>query len=214
MPRHVNVYFFDREVSYRRALTSIGPVLTMVVGLIPSTQFAFLLLEDGVTSITVQSIIIAAFSGGAIVGGLGYALLQQRLGPATTFRLAIAVNAAAFVILGLVRAPVALATGSALLGLACGTYLPFLGQSLIGAAAMAIRTHALGLFTTFNYIGVAISPVILAPLRLALGLRGAFIALGAATGLALAIHMIASISNTHRKAVLAQGLRTARDGRA
>jgi len=181
-------------------------LLTMVVGLVPSTQFAFLLIDDGITSSAVQSVIIAAFSAGAIVGGLGYAFLQPRWGAAATFRVAIGLNAAAFALLGLAHGAGPLTAGSAMLGLACGTYLPFLGQALIGAAAPGIRAYALGLFTTFNYLGVASSPVLLAPLRLMLGLRGEFLALGGVIAVALLVNLVATASGRRIRSRSARGL--------
>jgi MFS family permease len=158
-----------------------------------STQFAFLLQEDGIQSSSSRSLIMSARTVASAIVGFCYGSLQKQVGAPGTFILGLSSMAAALAVLGWERSAAYAILGALLMGIYTGALGPCSYQFVIEHANPGSRNRAISLSTASAFLGSFLNPVVLATISHVVGLRNVFlvmsasmaaIAVGAATKLA------------------------------
>jgi MFS family permease len=183
----------DMHVGRRRVLPLLWPVylltLLLTIGLfMPGIQGPFLLQAEGVTSATTQGLILASYSLTAAIVAACYGRIAGVIGMRGRI-------AAAAIGLGLGGIAMALLHGGALtLALGCivtgagaGLVEPVTVSLVLQRAPAALQTRAIGLLLSAVFLGQFLNPLVVDPflnplvvdpLRSAMGIHGAFVAVG------------------------------------
>ncbi|SFS10646.1 MFS transporter [Sphingomonas jatrophae] len=177
-----------------RPLTRLWPVYALAMFLfvnyfMTSIQLSFLLAEDGVKSALARSLVIATgVLAGGICGGF-YGRFYARLGERGTQILLTLMMAAGLALIGFSGSLVGQAVGAALSGGGGGMIPPHISGILLNRVPAELRARAVGLEFTVLYIADFLNPLVMTPLRAAVGTHNAFIvaalALLAAAGVML-----------------------------
>jgi len=157
--------------------------LLFIVMFMGSTQFAFLLQEDGIQDPATRSMIM---SGVTVVGTLtsfGYGWIQQRLGARGSFLLGLTSVTASLGSLGFGNTTASAILGAGLLGVYVGLAAPYVYHVVTERTGVVARSRAFGVLTAFNFLGAFLNPVLLAPLGRAVGIHGSFLAVAMVTGI-------------------------------
>jgi MFS family permease len=165
-------------------------VLISIVMYMVTIQGPFLLNADGITSGSSQSLIILMTTVGAMMGAYAFGVINPKLG----FRGVLALT---WAVLGLGCIGFALVTNVALLaffawmtGLASGLMQPLTQSAVLNAVPHDAHARAIGFAVGCIFLGQFIHPFVLLPLRDAVGIQGAFIWMGGAGLVAVAITMV------------------------
>jgi MFS family permease len=153
-------------------------VVIFIAVFMNAVQVSFLLAEEGVTSPSVQSWILAASAIGNSVGAISYGWLRPRLGSRWTFALCLIAMAAGFATLGLWSGVAFKVLGTVVASLGAGCVGPYVGNLLLDRAAPEVRERAAGLMYSATFVGDFLNPLAVAPLRYAFGIHGAFVTVG------------------------------------
>jgi MFS family permease len=169
-----------------RSVIRLWPLYLMIVPLYVVFHMFILHLSlalagDGIASPVVQSRIMTAMLAMTFVGGLAYGRILERLGAGWTFVLILAALAASTTLFGMTRGIPAAVAACALSGLAGATIPPFLIGRVLAGAPPAAQGRALGLMYTAMYVGDFVNPLIVTPLRAAIGNHEAFTLVGLVT---------------------------------
>jgi len=167
----------------RGSLKHLWPVFLLIVVIfiavfMNAVQVSFLLAEDGVTSPSVQSWILASSAIANSVGAISYGWLRQRLGPRWTFALCLMAMAAGYATLGLSSGVAFKVLGTVVASLGAGCVGPYVGNLLLDRAAPEVRERAAGFMYSATFVGDFLNPLAVAPLRYAFGIHGAFVVVG------------------------------------
>ncbi|HQR03068.1 MAG: MFS transporter [Proteobacteria bacterium] len=154
-------------------------MIVMVAHFTNAVQIAFLLTADGTTSPVLQSIVLASSAITNASSSWSYGWVRDRIGGAWTFRIGLALMAIGYILIGVTSGIAFTATGSALAGIGSGVLLPHLLYLLLQKAPDELRTRAGGLFYTAVYLGDFMNPLVVAPVRMAFGIHGVFVVIGA-----------------------------------
>ena len=161
--------------------------LLFVVIFMGSTQFAFLLQEDGIRDPAARSMIMSTITVVGTLTSFGYGWIQQRLGARGTFLLGLISATASLTSLGFGNTSASAIAGGGLLGVYVGLAVPYVYHVVTERTDAITRSRALGVLNAFNFLGGFLNPVILAPLGRLVGIHGSFLAVAAVTAaLALA----------------------------
>lgn len=142
-----------------------------IVMFMSSTQFAFVMQEDGISDPGRRSLFMAVVTVSAASLSFGYGALQRRLGVPGAFAFGAACMAAALLIVGSAIHPAYFALAALLMGLYVGVLGPWIYQVVSEQTNAVSRSHAIGLLGAFAYFGGSLNPIVLSPLGNALGLR-------------------------------------------
>lgn len=201
LPRGVARNAKAAEQPSLRPLLKLWPVYALAMFLfvnyfMTSIQLSFLLAEDGVDSPLIRSIVIATgVMAGGIFGGF-YGRFYARLGERGVQIMLMVMMATGLAIIGLSVNIWLIALGAFLSGGGGGMIPPHISGILLNRVPANLRARAVGLEFTVLYIADFVNPLIMTPLRAAVGIHNAF--LFAAASLAIgAIVMI-----IHRKSML------------
>ena len=162
-----------------------------------STQFAFLLQEDGVKDPATRSMIMSAITVVGTLTSFAYGWIQQRLGARGAFGLSLVCITASLTILGYGNNSVAAVAGAGLLGVYVGLAGPYVYHVVSERTDAFTRSRAIGVLIAFNFLGAFLNPVILAPLGRAVGIHGSFLAAAVVT----AVLALATFAGAFRQGV-------------
>src|SRR5262249_28866306 len=143
-----------------------------------AVQGIFLLQADGITSSTVQSIIVNMTTVGSMVGAYAFGRMRPRMSFAailTIIWILLGVGVTGF---ALVHAAVAFGFFALLSGLGTGLTIPLCSSAVLNAVPPAANARAMGLFIGCVYIGLLLNPFVAQPLRSAFGFEGMFLWIG------------------------------------
>jgi MFS family permease len=150
-------------------------VLLSAIMFMGSTQFAFLLEEDGIRNPTARSLIMGTITMVAAVTSVCYGPLQQRLNVRGTFTLALSCMAIALAAIGWGVNPAFAILGASLMGIYAGLLSPYLYHVVTERTDAYARSRAIGLLTAFGYLGGFLNPLVFSPMSNAIGLRSVFL---------------------------------------
>ena len=145
-----------------------------------SFQLAILNAANGITTPAGQAGILLSGAITSVIGAASTGAMRQRLSQPALFALIATLLGAGDVVIGLSHAAPLTMVGGAIAGLGGGLILPMLLSAAVTRSPEHMRSPAIGLVYTSAYIGEFLCPVVTNPLRLALGIHGLFIWLGAA----------------------------------
>jgi MFS family permease len=170
-------------VAHSAGALTLWPIYTlaavlMMVMLLGSVQFPFLLPQDGIKSITVISWILGSITAVAMVTSFAYGVIEKRLGLHGTLVAGLAVNAAGLVLIGVVVTPLAAGIGAGLSGVYVGLVAPYLHHIVVHRAALSFRARAIGLLNACSFTGAFANPFVFGPISSHFGLHGLFLILG------------------------------------
>ncbi len=141
-------------------------------------QFAFVLQANGITSPAEKSWIMVAGLVAGIAGAASSGRLLGRLGQRRLFGVMALLLGSGQAIIGLSTHVPGTLAGAAIAGLAGGMVLPTLVNTVISQVPLSVRSTAIGLVYSTAYLGEFLNPVLLDPIRRAIGIHGVFISVG------------------------------------
>jgi MFS family permease len=168
----------------RRVLPLLWPVylltLVLTIGLfMPGIQGPFLLQAEDVGNAATQGMILASYSLTAALVAASYGRIVRLVGPRGTITLAaLGLGAGALLLALLHGGPLALAAGCIVTGAGAGLVEPSTVSLVLQRAPAALQTRAIGMLLGAVFLGQFLNPLAVNPLRAALGIHGAFIAVG------------------------------------
>lgn len=142
-----------------------------------STQFAFVLRDNGVANSLIRSLILGTVTVVGALMAFVYGPLQQRLGVLGTFMFGILCMAVALAINGLglsVDTPFAV-VAAALMGVYAGLVIPYLYHTVTERTDEHARSRAIGAVTAFGFFGGFLNPPVFIALSNEFGLRSTFL---------------------------------------
>lgn len=185
VPRPQAVAARRSPVGGYKAVLKLWPIYAAIIPLycaifMSAVQLSFLLAEQGVSSALSRSYVIAMTSLGSSLGGAVFGVVFARLGLRAT-----AIAFTLFLGLGLMTVGVVsdvwmIAAGCLVAGFGAGMATPYIEGLLLSRADKAARSQALGLMFTSIFIADFLNPIVVTPIRLLIGIHGAFFIAGAA----------------------------------
>jgi len=154
-------------------------ILSIVMNMI-AVQGIFLMHSEGITSPTVQSIVLDMTTVGTIAGASAFAYLRPRMGYATMLALIwllFGIGVAGF---ALVQSVVAISFFALVSGLGAGLVTPLHQSAVLAVVPPSANAKAMGLTLGGIFLGLVLNPFVIQPLRMAFGLQTAFIVTGLA----------------------------------
>lgn len=167
-----------RESQFTRLLPLyLLAALLFCVLFMASTQFAFVLRDNGVANSVIRSLILGTVT---VVGALiafVYGPLQQRLGVLGTFLFGILCMAVALAINGLgLSVHTAFAViAAALMGVYAGLVIPYLYHTVTELTDEQSRSRAIGAVTAFGFFGGFLNPPVFVAMSKEFGMRSTFL---------------------------------------
>ncbi|MEA3183283.1 MAG: hypothetical protein QOI59_6806 [Gammaproteobacteria bacterium] len=163
--------FFKRLLPFYLLAAWLFAVLFMA-----STQYAFLLQQDGIADPATRSLILATVTVTGALMAFIYGLLQKLLSAQGTFLFGLVCMILALAATGSgLTANLAFAVGCAvLMGIYAGLVLPYLYHSVTEKTDSPARSRAIGLLTAFGFFGGFLNPPVLLALARQIGLRNVF----------------------------------------
>jgi MFS family permease len=158
-------------------------VLLSIVMNMVAVQGIFLLRAEGITSPTVQSIVIDMSTVGTMLGGYGFGYLKPRLAFSPILALVWLLLGAGAVGFALAGTPVTPGLSAFVAGLGAGLVAPLNMSAILGVVPPSANARAMGLAIGAIFLGLLLNPFIVKPLRSAFGFQGSFLWIG---GVALA----------------------------
>jgi MFS family permease len=153
-----------------------------------STQFSFMLAQDGVNDPALRSVIMSTITLVAVLVSLVYGSIQGRLGLLGAMVLGMLAMSAALLVIDLTSSPLLAAGAAVLMGVFVGITLPFMHHFVTEHASLEERTRAIGVLNAFNFLGGFANPLVFVPLARIFGLRAVFLmAAGLMFGIGVAV---------------------------
>lgn len=168
--------------SHWRLLTAV--TLLFCASFSTGLQLSFKLGEHGVLDPGTQSYVILGSSLFNALGSTFYGSIVTKLGEFRVTLLLLTLMAAGALVIGVGLSPGPIALGASLMGFGGGMVGPNLLSKALARVSPVDRGSATGLFYSSIFIGEFLNPLIMQPLRSALGTDAAFLLLGAALGIA------------------------------
>jgi MFS family permease len=153
--------------------------LLFLVIFMGSTQFAFLLQEDGIKDPGIRGPVMSMVTVVATLTSFCYGWIQQRLGVRGTFLCGLACASAALASIGFGSSVASAVLGASVLGVFVGLATPYVYHTVTERTGASTRGRAVGVLNAFNFLGGFLNPVILAPVGRAIGVHGTFLAMAA-----------------------------------
>lgn len=153
--------------------------LLFAAAFMTGAQTAFLLVEDGVQSPWLMSLIIGSASLGNALGAASFGPCMSRLGSRGSIALSLSLMALGLAVLGLTHVPPWAGAGCLLAGLGSGLVGPWIATLLLDRTPAALRPRVSGLLYAAIFIGDFLNPLLVLPLKKVVGLHGAFVAVAA-----------------------------------
>jgi len=153
-------------------------VLVSIVMYMATIQGPFLLQARGIDSPTLQAVMADVTTVGAMSGAYLFGFLRPRLGFSAILFILLATLGIGTLGFGLAANMIAIAIFAWLSGFGAGLMTPLTQSAILNAVPPAAATRALGLSFSCIFFGQFLHPFILAPLRAAAGIEGAFLWVG------------------------------------
>jgi MFS family permease len=171
------------EAAAKESLLFLWPILTLavflaVVMMMNTTQFQFLLAENGVTDPKELSHVMLAGTIMSMVGSLLYSLLGLKIGFSLNYSISALLLGLGVMTVGLSHGPLVAAMGGALTGTGSGWLIPHLSRTILARTPASARGRAVGFFFFAIYLGDLINPIVIRPISLQLGLHRTFFIIG------------------------------------
>ncbi len=171
------------EAAAKESLSFLWPILTLavflaVVMMMNTTQFQFLLKENGVTDPKELSHVMLAGTIMSMVGSLLYSLLGLKVGFRLNYSISALLLGLGVMTVGLSHGPVVAAIGGGLTGTGSGWLIPHLARTILARTPASARGRAVGFFYFAIYLGDLINPIVIRPISLNLGLHRTFFIMG------------------------------------
>jgi MFS family permease len=176
------------EAAARESLLFLWPILALavflaVVMMMNTTQFQFLLAENGVTDPKELSHVMLAGSTMGMIGSLLYSELGPKVGFSLNYSISALLLGLGVMTVGLSHGPVVAAMGGALTGAGSGWLIPHLARTILARTPPSARGRAVGFFYFAIYLGDLINPLVIRPISLQLGLHRTFFIMGSIVAL-------------------------------
>jgi MFS family permease len=159
-------------------------VLLFAVIFMGSTQFVFLLEEDGIRNPATRSLIMGTLTVVGTLAAFCYGPSQQKFGTLGTLTLALVSATIGLAAIGSSVKPAYAIFGIGLMGIYVGLVVPYVYHAVTERTDAYSRSHAIGLLGAFAFLGGFLNPPILAALSNAIGLRNVFFLVAFVMGLA------------------------------
>ncbi|WP_152353970.1 MFS transporter [Brachybacterium subflavum] len=187
----------DRASSGLAVLVVVVAVLGTAVFFMAPTQLPFMFAQSGLAPV-MSSLAIAASTATGVLGALAYPALRGRLGFAALIAGALLILGLGWAVIGLsgTDAPLGVITGALVGGVGVGAIVPGLNAWMSEIVPGPHRSTALGGVVAGVFGGQFLSPLLLAPVIGAIGLRGTFLVSAVALAL-LAATVVAAGARTH-----------------
>lgn len=143
-----------------------------------STQFPFMLEQDGIRDPSTRSIIMSAVTLTAVLVSLMYGPLQRRVGQLGALACGALSMSLALLLVDLTSAPQLAAAAAVLMGVFVGIMIPFLHHYVTEHSLAPERSRAIGVLNACNFLGGFLNPLVFAPLAHSWGLRSVFLIAG------------------------------------
>ena len=143
-----------------------------------STQFPFMLEQDGIRDPSMRSIIMSAVTLTAVLVSLMYGPLQRRVGQLGALASGALSMSLALLLVDLTSAPQLAAAAAVLMGVFVGIMIPFLHHYVTEHSLAPERSRAIGVLNACNFLGGFLNPLVFAPLAHSWGLRSVFLIAG------------------------------------
>ena len=171
------------EAAAKDSLIFLWPILTLavflaVVMMMNTTQFQFLLAENGVTDPKELAHVMLAGTTMSMVGSLLYSELGPKVGFSLNYSISALLLGLGVMTVGLSHGPVVAAMGGALTGSGSGWLIPHLSRTILARTPAAARGRAVGFFFFAIYLGDLLNPIAIRPIALQLGLHRTFFIIG------------------------------------
>ena len=153
-------------------------VLSLMIYMI-SVQGPFLLSDSGLTDPKIHALIVNCSTVGSMITAYTFAWLRARLGSLgilVMIWMAFGISTLGF---GLAGGLTGFALFAFLGGIAAGPVTPLVQSTILNTVAPEARTQALGITFGLIFLGQFLQPLILAPVRAALGIHETFVWVGA-----------------------------------
>jgi MFS family permease len=182
--KHVEVHQPQAHPVRQRYLKPLLPLYLLGTGLFTvifmgSTQFTFLLQEDGVRNPATTSMILGVATLVATLVSFGYGWAYQRLGPRGTLLLALVAASISLAIIGAGTSVASATLGVCVLGVFSGLAAPYVYHTVTERTDAPTRGRAVGVLNAFNFLGGFLNPVLLAPLGRLVGFHRSFLLVAA-----------------------------------
>jgi MFS family permease len=148
-----------------------------------SSQFAFLLSEDGVTTATGISHFQAVVTIAAVFASFAFGAAERLLGRDGVLLIGFLAEAGGLALTGLLSSVAGLVIGTTLLGCYVGLVVPYIYQLIAVKTAPGQRPKAIGFVAASIYLGTFINPFLFTPISARLGLHGLFVVVAVVIGL-------------------------------
>ena len=147
------------------------------IAIMPAVQLPFLLRAIGVTHATTASILIALSACVAVATGGLYPVLRRYLSVNTILIVIFGVAAIAYFGFAIANNVYTIGIALLIIGFPTGMMIPHISAVTIERATVEARGRAVGLITSSIFIGQVSIPLVVEPLRAALGMKNMFVAL-------------------------------------
>jgi len=179
----------ERVIAGRGFFMRLWPIYviaTLLAGVMfmGSTQFPFMLAQDGVNDPVLRSVIMSTITLVAVLVSLVYGTIQRWLGLLGAMVLGAFTMSVALLVVDLTSTPALAAFAATLMGVFVGITLPFMHHFVTENTSLEERSRAIGVLNAFNFLGAFVNPLVFAPLGRIWGLHSVFLI---AAGLMLAI---------------------------
>lgn len=141
-------------------------------------HMSFVLAGDGVTDPAIQSRVMSMITVTTFVIGLFYGRLVERVGTRWILVMILGTMGLSCLVIGFSHGAAMAAVACALAGLGGGGLGPYVTNLVLGQAPPDMRGRAMGFLYMAMYIGDFLNPLIVTPLRGALGNHAAFVVVG------------------------------------
>jgi MFS family permease len=164
-------------------LLRLWPIYLMVIPMfvavyMPNIQVSFLLRDDGITDPGIQGKVIMSGALFVAIAALMYGRIRKYLSSAQILMACFVFQGVGILIMGLTASPIVTAMGCAVLGIGTGIANPLISDMIVARTSPEMRSKAIGVSYTARYSGDFLNPAIMYPLRVTLGLHGAFLVVG------------------------------------
>ncbi len=156
-------------------------VLISIVMFMATVQGPFLLQAKGMDSPAIQAVMADITTVGAMTGAYLFGFLRPRLGFSSILFVLLLCLGVGTVGFGLAGGMVAIGVFAAVSGLGAGFMTPLTQSAILNIVPPSAVTRALGLSFSCIFLAQFLHPFVLAPLRAAAGIEGAFIWVGGVT---------------------------------
>jgi predicted MFS family arabinose efflux permease len=167
-------------------------VLFLVV-MMTAIQVPILLAGVGITNPATRSLMLSLGSIGSSTSGFLFGWIFRALGPRWTMVFSPALVALGFIVAGSSLDPRIVAGACLTFGFGAGMTNPYICNLMLSRAAPALRARAVGLIFVVASVAEFSNPLLIAPLQNAIGIRGAFLAVGIMVGIGAAANALIQI---------------------